>query len=192
MTKQQSIGTCDHCRGPIARDEWYTSKGKPRLYCCRDCRNTANSRAGAAERGRQARERVKRGEWQNPAELNPPDPAKVSAGISRSKKAAVERGEWVNPALNDDARAKLSRPRKHDGALASAIERLSAGETMQDLTDAEVIAYREYRQQLRDEHRDEINQQYRERYRKRQASMTDEQREAQRQKWREANKRKRG
>ena len=121
--KQAPLGICDVCGGPIPREEWYTSKrGTPRLHCSLDCKNAGNSRAGAEERGRKARQRVERGEWQNPARLNPPDPANVSAGISRSKKSAVEAGTWQNPALTDEARAKLIRPCKHNVALASAIE----------------------------------------------------------------------
>ena len=187
--KTAPIGTCDLCGEPIPREEWYTSKGAPRLYCSRLCRNTANSRAGADIRGEKARERVARGEWVNPADINPPDPARIGAAVSRFRRAEVEAGTWRNPALSDEARAKLSRPRKHSGALHSALEKLKAGCSVSDLTDEEAEAHRAYRQKLRDARRDELNAANRERYRRRQAKMTDEERVAQRQKWREANRR---
>lgn len=65
--KKAPLGICDHCGGEIPEARHYTTKGTPRLYCSRDCRNTANSRAGAHILSRKGKERVRRGEWQNPA-----------------------------------------------------------------------------------------------------------------------------
>ncbi|MBE2200442.1 MAG: hypothetical protein IAE79_17640 [Anaerolinea sp.] len=63
VSKVQPFGICDYCLGKIPADMGeYTSKGKPRLYCCRDCRNAANSQAGAAIRSEKAQRRVERGE----------------------------------------------------------------------------------------------------------------------------------
>ena len=156
--KQRPLGICDHCGGPIPPDEWYTSKGKSRLYCSRDCRNTANSRAGSPARSEKIRRRIKAGTWRNPA-------------------------------LSDTARAKLSRPRKHSGPLAQAIEKLGRGLAMADLTPEEQAAYRQYQAELRQARRDEINAAARRRYRQKQSTLTDEEREAQRAKWRAANRR---
>jgi hypothetical protein len=186
--KKQPVGICDHCLGEIPRRRWYTSKGEPRLYCSRGCRNTANSRAGSAIRSEKAKQRVERSEWQNPAKLNPPDPAKVATGVSRARKREVEEGRWRNPALPDEARAKLSRPRKHSGALHRALEKLRQGYRVADLKPEEQKVHRAYRKQLRDARRDEINAYRRRRYREQQARMTEEDREAQRAKWREQNR----
>lgn len=144
-TKTQALGTCDHCLGPIPADlGHYTSKGKPRLYCSRLCQNTANSRAGSPARSRKARQRVRRGQWVNPATLNKPDPANIGAGVSRLRKKQVKAGTWRNPALTDEARAKLSRPRVHgdNPTLHSAMEKLRQGTSVSDLTDAEAEAQR--------------------------------------------------
>jgi len=46
-TKTAPLGICDLCGDSIPRHRWHTSKRTPRLFCGRDCRNTANSRAGA-------------------------------------------------------------------------------------------------------------------------------------------------
>lgn len=134
--KEQPLGICDHCLGKIPRKRWYTSKGKPRRYCCRDCRNTANSRAGAQARSEKAKARVARGEWQNPASINPPSPTVLSQRISCLRQQEVAAGTWRNPALGAAAREKLSRPRKYSGDLHSAIEKLKRGK-MSDLTEAE-------------------------------------------------------
>lgn len=69
--KVQPIGICDLCLAAMPRDRWYTRRG-PRLYCSTDCRNTANSRAGAPIRTVKLKARVKAGTWQNPHHLNPP------------------------------------------------------------------------------------------------------------------------
>ena len=114
--KIQPVGICDHCLEPIPEDLWYTRRG-PRLFCSIDCKNTANSRAGSEIRAAKARQRVKEGRWQNPAALNPPDPQEIGKGTRRIRLKEVAEGRWRNPALSDDARAKLSQPRKHEGTL---------------------------------------------------------------------------
>lgn len=186
--KRAPIGICDQCGGAIPAAEHYTSKGRPRLYCSRDCRNTANSRAGAPVRARKARQRVARGEWRNPAKLHPPDPTNVAAGVSRARKSEVRAGRWRNPALTDAARRKLSRPRKHRGVLARAIERIgivgSAG-----LTPAERRAYYRWRRELAAPRAEAIRAAARQRYRARQAALTPRQRDRQRATWRAQNKR---
>jgi hypothetical protein len=191
VNKVQPLGICDHCLGEIPADMGrYTSKGKPRLHCSRDCRNAANSQAGAAVRAKKARGRVARGEWQNPAELNPPSKEAQASGVSRARKAEVAAGTWRNPADSPEAREKLSRPRKHDDnpVLHRALEKLKSG-TVADLTDEEAEAHRVYRRNLGAAHRAEFNARERARYRRQQETMTDAEREAQRAKWREANRR---
>lgn len=186
--KTQPLGICDHCLGPIPPGQWRTRRG-PRLYCSIDCRNTANSRAGAEERGRKARARVQAGAWQNPAKLHPPDPANLSAGARRLRLREVAEGRWRNPGLTPEAREINSRPHKHTGHLAAAIERLKAGDGMADLTHEEADAYRAYRRTLRNARSDAANAYQRQRYHARQAILTSEQRQAQRQRWRLANHR---
>jgi len=187
--KTAPLGICDHCGDSIPRARWYTSKHKPRLYCGRECRNTANSRAGADERSRKAKLRVEAGEWQNPHLLNPPTPEEQARRARLSRLREVEAGEWRNPALTDEARAKNAQPRKHTGPLADAIHKLSQGVSLAELSPAEREAHRQYRAEMTAPRRGEINAQAREQYRQRQAAMTDDEREAQRQKWREANRR---
>lgn len=189
--KIQPLGVCDCCLSEIESGDWYTSKGKPRLYCCRDCRNTGNSRAGSETRSEKVRQRIARGEWINPATLNPPDPANVSAGISRAKKAAALAGTWRNPALDEAAREKLSQPRKHGGnpVLHRAIEKMKPGAKVADLTPEEQAAHRAYRRELREARREEDNAYHRRYYRQKRAAMTPEEREAQRERWRKANRR---
>ena len=106
--KNAPIGICDHCLGPIHPDEHYTSKGHPRRYCCRDCRNTANSRNSTAIRAEKARERVEAGQWVNPRELLTPE--QISAIQSAASRAGrlreIAEGRWRNPALSPDSRAK--------------------------------------------------------------------------------------
>jgi hypothetical protein len=190
--KKQPLGICDNCLSEIpAHTGRYTSKGKPRMYCGRDCRNAANSRAGAAIRGEKTKRRIARGEWQNPADLNTPSPENIAEGVSRTRKAEVAAGTWRNPALTPDAKKKLSRPHKHgdNPVLHSALEKLRHG-TVADLTDEEAQAHRDYRLALAQARREELNANARERYHQRQAALTDEEREAQRAKWRKANKRK--
>lgn len=109
-TKTQPTGICDLCGGPIPVSEWYTSKGKPRLYCSFECKQTANSRAGAEERSRKTKRRVAEGTWVNPRSLMTPE--QIHAAQSRASRKArlgeIGRGAWRNPALSDDARAKIS------------------------------------------------------------------------------------
>ena len=186
--KIQPIGTCDHCLGPIPPGQWRTRRG-PRLYCSLECRNTANSRAGAEERGRKAKQRVHAGTWQNPAKLRPPTGEEQGARARKGRLREVAEGRWRNPGLTPEAREINSRPHKHSGFLASAIERLKAGATMTDLTTEEADAYRAYKRQLRTARRDEVNAYSRQRYHAHQSILTAEQRQAQRQKWRLANRR---
>jgi len=146
--KQQPIGICDLCLAPIPREQWYTRRG-PRLYCPdTDCRNTANSRAGAPIRAEEQREHVRRGEWQNPAKINPPTGAEQARRSRLGRLREVARGLWRNPALTPAAREKLSRPRKHSGVLHRAMEKLRHGK-MADLTDEERDAYRAYQRENR-------------------------------------------
>lgn len=167
--KTERLGICDLCKGAIRPAFWYTSKGKPRRYCSRDCRNTANSRAGAAIRATKQKDRVAAGEWQNPHILRPPTPAEQSHRAALGRRREVEAGTWRNPALTDEARAKLSKPRKHSGALAGAIEKLGAGAKLADLTIEEQDAHRAYR---------------REQQKRRWESMTEDQRNSRREQWR--------
>lgn len=92
--KTAPLGICDLCGSPI--DDPYTSKGKPRRYCSRDCRNTGNSRAGNPERIRKQRERIARGVPKgvpvNPATINPPDKAKIGASVRLVRQREVEEG----------------------------------------------------------------------------------------------------
>lgn len=164
--KQQPIGICDLCLATILQSEWYTSKGKPRLYCSIDCKNASNSRAGAPIRSQKAKERVNRGEWQNPAHLNPPSGQEQARRARLGRKREVAAGTWRNPALSDEARRKLSRSRKHSGVLHQAIERLKQGVKVKDLTPEEQEAHRQYRRELAGLRRVEINAYYRARYRR--------------------------
>jgi len=177
-SKQALLGICDLCGGEIPPHLGpYTSKGKPRLYCGDDCKNTANSRAGAPERSRKAKRRVARGEWQNPADLHKPDPANIAAGVSQARKAEVQAGTWRNPALDDVAREMLSRPRQHgdNPALHSAIEKFKRGLKIDQFAPEEQLAYRAYRRRQRRElwertpeaEREELRRQWRERWRRR-------------------------
>jgi len=163
-SKTQPLGICDLCLGPIR--DWYTSKGRPRLYCSVDCRNTGNSRAGATIRSEKACERVRMGQWVNPALIHPPTPENIGAGVKQARLREVEAGAWRNPALDDEAREKLSRPRKHSGVLHSAIEKLSRRLSVSELTPEEQEAHRLYRRELRIARRDDVNRLARERYRR--------------------------
>lgn len=189
VEKIQPIGICDLCLQPIPPHLGnYTSKGSPRLHCSRECRNTANSRAGAPIKSQKTLERMQRGEWANPAELNPPDPQAVAEGIRKARRREVQEGRWRNPGLTPEAREINSQPHKHSGPLAEAIERLNAGASTNDLTPEQQEAHRAYRRQLEAARREEINAWHRERYARRQASMTEAEREAQREKWRQGNR----
>lgn len=148
MSKTAPVGICDHCGGKIHPDEHYTRRG-PRRYCSTDCKNTANSRAGAPIRSDKAKERVAAGVWQNPRDLMTPE--EISQTQSRASRTARQRelheGNWRNPALTDEAREKLSRPRKHDGLLHRVIEKLRRG-SVKNLTPEEQEAHRVYRRSL--------------------------------------------
>lgn len=171
--KRAAIGICDQCGGQIPVGDHYTSKGRPRLHCSIDCRQTANSRAGAPIRSRKAKQRVARGEWTNPADIHHPDPANISAGVSRARKAEVREGRWRNPALAEAAKRKLSRPRKHTGALARAIDKARTG-GMASLTPSEHRAYLRWRRELRQARADAIRRYQRERYRRKRAKRAGE------------------
>ncbi len=145
--KQQPIGICDHCLSPMPRAMWYTRRG-PRLYCSIDCKNTANSRNGNAVRVEKLRARVRRGEWENPAKLNPPSGEEQARRARLGRRREVEAGTWRNPALPDEARKKLSRPRKHRGLLHRVIEKLRHG-SVADLTEREKRVHRAYRRSLK-------------------------------------------
>lgn len=146
--KQKPIGICDFCGGSIPQAFWYTTKRKPRRYCCLDCKNTANSRAGSPVRREKALQRVANGTWICPAKVRPLTSAEQSARARKGRLREVAAGTWRNPALSAEAREKLSRPRIHSGVLHSAIEKLDQGLLMTDLTDEEREAYRNYRREL--------------------------------------------
>lgn len=150
MPKTNSIGICDHCGGPIAPHDYYTSKGKPRQFCSRDCRNTANSRAGNPIRRAKAQQRVAQGSWQNPAKLHPPTPTEQAARARKGRLREVQSGTWRNPGQTPAAQAINSRPHKHTGALAEAMEILRHGCTA-DLSPDQHAAILAYRKNLRDQ-----------------------------------------
>jgi hypothetical protein len=148
--KVEPVGVCDLCKGPIPPGDWYTRRG-PRRFCSVDCRNTANSRAGATLRGQKAKKRVAEGRWLNPAKLNPPTGEEQARSASLGRRREVAEGRWRNPALSEGARVKLSRPRKHEGDLHRAIEKLKQGRSVADLTPEEAEAHRAYRRRQRAE-----------------------------------------
>ena len=159
-------------------------------------RQIATGPCRAAIRSQKAKQRVAMGEWENPSPLVRNETSaeerqefleKVGIGIRRRRKKEVEKGTWRNPALTPEARRKLSRPRKHNGVLRKAIEKLRKG-SMADLTDEEARAYRKYRRELRVNRRDEANAKHRAWYHKRQAQMTPEENEKQRARWRKQNR----
>lgn len=146
--KVRPLGVCDNCGGAIPRERWYTSKRKPRRYCCVDCRNAGNSHAGEATRYAKMLAHIAAGEWKNPVELRPPTSEEQAHRARLGRLREVESGTWRNPAKSDEARQKLSRPRKHSGALADAIEKLRQGVSVADLTPEEQEAHRAYRRAL--------------------------------------------
>lgn len=186
--KVEPVGVCDHCKGAIHPDQWYTRRG-PHRYCSIDCRNTANSRAGNPERTRKLRLAVKAGTWKNPHHLHPPTGEEQARRAALGRRREVQAGTWRNPGLTPQARAINSLPHKHTGALATAIEKLGAGLGMAGLSDDEAAAYRAWRRSLRTARRDEANAYHRRRWRALQDAMTEEEREAQRERWRAAWKR---
>lgn len=139
--KIQPLGICDLCLGPIK--DPYTSKGKPRRYCSRECMNTANSRAGALERSRKAKERIAKGLWVNPHTIRPPTSEEQASRARKGYQRRVTEGRWHNPGQTPEARAINSLPHKHSGALAEAMEKLKHGK-MADLTPEQADAYRAY------------------------------------------------
>jgi hypothetical protein len=192
--KQSPLGICDLCHGAIPRDEWYTSKGKPRQYCSLDCRNTANSRVGAPIRSEKAQRRVRLGLWQNPRKaLSPERIHELQMAASRKARLReVEAGRWRNPALDAAAREKLSRPRRHadNPLLHRAFELMRQGIKARDLPPDVRAAHNAYQRERAAERGDELRAKQREWYKRRQARLTPEEREAQRAKWRAANRRK--
>jgi|GEM_PF-2097130 len=190
-SKRLPIGICDLCGEPFpAGVSHYTTKGKPRLHCSIECRQTANSRAGNPKRVRKVKERISRGEWENPSAFVREDATdeereeqrrRIGVGAKRIRDAEVREGRWRNPALNDAAREKLSRPRTiDDPVLHRAIERLGHGETMADLTTEEAEAYRAHSRARRAARKDEANAYAREVYRKRMSTEAGRTRERER------------
>jgi DNA-binding transcriptional regulator YiaG len=107
---------------------------------------------------------VELGEWLTPSPALRDDAtaeeiaawhAAVSRGLSAERVAEVASGTWRNPALDPAAREKLSTPRRHDGVLASAIEKLGRGIGVADLTPDEREAHRSYRRELAASHHDD-------------------------------------
>lgn len=182
--KQRPVGICDLCGGPIPPGQWYTKRG-PRLHCSLDCRNTANSRAGAPIRADKARQRVERGEWVSPrALMTPEEISRVNSIAARKgRRREIEEGRWRSPAMAPEARQKLSRPRKHgdNPALHSALEKFKQGLTIADMTPEEQEAHRVYRRQLEAKRRDKIRAYHHRRYHEQMA--TEEGRAAARQRW---------
>ncbi len=189
--KTAPLGICDLC-GEEIHLALYTSKRKPRRYCSRECRNTANSRAGSPARSRKAKERVQAGQWQNPSPLVREDATpeeleawrkKVARGVSIARQREVREGRWRNPALDEEARRKLSRPRRHGDNLVlhSAIEKLGAGMSVFDLALEEQEEHRVYQRRLRQARIDDVRAYYRQHYRKRMS--TEEGRAKEREKW---------
>lgn len=100
-------------------------------------------------------------------------PEQISEAQSRASRTArlreVSEKRWRNPALDDKARRKLSRPRKHSGVLARAIDKARTG-GMAALTPAEHRAYLKWRRELRLARIDDVRRYYRERYRRRKSA----------------------
>lgn len=171
--KTAPLGICDLC-GAVLPDP-YTSKGKPRRYCSVDCRNTGNSREGNPERTRKLRESVARGEWVNPHAVRPPTSDEQADRARKGRLREVAAGTWRNPGLTPEAREINSRPHKHSGALAEALERLKHGK-MGDLTPEQADAYRAYRQARQEEmseaEKEEHRRKRREQYRRRQEKQS--------------------
>ena len=104
MRKLEPPGICDLCKNRI-RDNLYTNKGTLRRYCSRQCRNTANSRAGADIKSDKAKERVRLGTWVNPGDYLSPEQRREAAhkgGQAAGKifREQVKAGTWRNPAMS--------------------------------------------------------------------------------------------
>jgi ribosome-binding protein aMBF1 (putative translation factor) len=182
---------CELCGGDVDAHGlgYYTTKGKPRRFCSDWCRATRNSRVGAPIRAHKARQRVKAGTWQNPAEYHTPESLRAAALAggevrARQHRAALEAGTWQNPADAPGARAKLSRPRVHGNnpALHRAIEKLDQGYKVADLEPEEAEAHQTHRRALRTADPERFQRYSREAYRRRMA--TEEGRAKQRARWR--------
>lgn len=187
--KTAPLGICDYCGKGIPQEYWWTSKGRPRLHCCLECRQAANSRK-MENRSEWMHQRIDSGEWTNPASINRPSHETLSKNSRVARLREVDEGRWRNPGLTPEALEINSLPHKHSGPLADAIEKLRLGVKLRDLSTEEQEAHRLYRKSLRDARKDEVNQYYKARYKKRQAQMTEEEKEAQREKWREGNRKK--
>lgn len=124
-----------------------------------------NSRSGAPVRRQKAIERVASGQWQNPARIRPPTSIEQAERARKGRLREVAEGRWRNPGLNPQAQEINSRPHKHSGALASAIEKLKAGARVADLSQDEQEAHRAYRRSLEREHRARMTEGERERRR---------------------------
>ena len=146
---KKTIGICEFCGGAIPREKWYTTKGKPRRFCSVVCKNTFLSRNHAAPvNSKRMRAQVADGTWKNPALLNPPGPKEQARRARIGRLREVAAGTWRNPGLTPEAREINSRPSKHSGPLAEAIESLRKTGKMASLTPAQADAYRAYRRQL--------------------------------------------
>jgi len=171
-SKVEPIGICDHCGDPIPRGEWRTSHGRPRRFCSVDCRNTANSRAGALIRSVKAKKRVAAGVWKNPRSfLSVKENRELNVNAARKgRQREIAEGRWRNPALDDAAREKLSRPRTvTDPLVHRAIELMRQGMKLRELPAELRNAYNAYSREYEREHRDEIRARQRAAYKKRRA-----------------------
>ncbi len=149
--KIQKLGICDTCLGRIKKRDWYTKKGFPRLHCSLECRQADNSRRGNPARVEKIRQHIADGTWVNPADgLSSERRSELNAKSARAGRLReVKEGRWRNPALSPAAREKLSRARKHSGALHAAIEKLRHS-SMESLSTEERAAYLDYRKRLRE------------------------------------------
>lgn len=147
---------CELCGGDLDAHGlgYWTAKGRPRRFCSLLCRQTGNSRAGAPIRAELARQRVRAGTWQNPADYHTAETLQAAAeagGAARAAQhlAALDAGTWQNPADAPGARDKLSRPRTtaDNPHLHRAIERLGQGAAVGDLEPAEAEALRAWQRE---------------------------------------------
>jgi hypothetical protein len=148
LAKKKPVGVCENCDKLMSLT--HTTRKTPRLFCCDLCRATYVSRATADRRSEKMAERVRRGLWDQPSEIRKPDPVVLSASARIRATEAVASGKWVSPSSTTAARQKMSMPRKHKGNpnLHEAISRLSSGERVSDLEDAQAEEHRAYRRAL--------------------------------------------